>query len=172
MFDKVLTVFENVVMSTAFAAIAVLAFTNVISRYVFHGSLSWSQEIVTALAVYLFMTGTAAALRLGAHPDFSALRDMAKGWLRVAMVVLIGVAIVAFFVVFMWIGLDMLSKQAAGSRSTIALGIPQWILTAALPLGALLGGVRAVQVTLLTLHHKGPKSEAELYVEEGIEARG
>lgn len=171
MFDRVLTMVENVVMVITFSTMTVLAFINVVSRYVFHGSLAWSSEIITFLGVYLFMFGTAAAIRLGAHPDFSALRDLAKGWLRAALIIVIGAAIVTFLAIFCWVSLDMLMKQAAGSRATNALAIPQWYLTLALPVGAVLGIVRAVQVTILSLRGKGPKSEAEEFIEEGGAAR-
>ncbi|WP_430592391.1 TRAP transporter small permease [Humidisolicoccus flavus] len=154
MFDKILTSVENAIITIAFSAITLLTFVNVVSRYVFRGSLSFTVEIVISLAVLLTMVGASAAVRLGSHPGFEVLRTYAKGHLRTIVIVLITLATLAFYFVFMWLGLDMVQKQAASGRSTAALGIPQWFLSLALPLGALMGAVRAVQVCILQIMKK------------------
>ncbi|WP_394160367.1 TRAP transporter small permease [Galactobacter valiniphilus] len=148
MFDKILTRVENTIIVACFLAITVLTFVNVVSRYAVHASLSWSAEVVVGCAVYLIMVGSSAAIRAGAHPDFSVLRDALRGWARRLVIVVIGLAIVAFLVGLMWIGLDQVTKQAARGRVTPALGTPQWLLTFAIPLGAFLGILRAIQMTV------------------------
>ena len=152
-FDKILTTVENTAIALTFLVLTVLAFANVVSRYALHASLSWSTEIIVGLAVYLIMIGTSAAIRSGAHPDFTLLRDASRGPLRQAIILAIGIAMAGFLVLLLWLGLDMATTQLERGRTTPALGIPQWVLSVALPLGAALGIIRTVQVTLDRLRH-------------------
>ncbi len=145
MFDLVLTRIENTVIVTAFAAMTAVYFANVVSRYVLHSSLSFTTEIVVNLAVLLTMVGAAAGVRLGTHPGFELLPSITKGALRVGLITLIAAATLTFFLLFLWLGWEMASRQMAQGRLTPALGVPQWIFSMALPVGAALGAVRSVQ---------------------------
>lgn len=151
MFDKILTRAENITVAVTFAVMTILAFVNVVSRYALHGSLSWSHEIVTALAVYLIMVGTSAATRLDLHPGFTLLRDTARGWRRVAVVVAIGSMTLAFFVLLGWLGTEQVLTQMGQGRTTPSLALPQWTLSLAIPIGAVLGSIRVIQHTIVSV---------------------
>lgn len=154
MFDKILTVAENAVITIAFSAITVLAFFNVISRYLLHASIAFTTELVVNLAVLLTMVGAAAAVRIGTHPGFTLLKDSSRGGLRKVVIVLIALATLAFYLLFLWLGLDMAAKQMESGRLTFALAFPQWIFSLSLPIGAVLGAIRTVQVGVLELRNK------------------
>lgn len=146
-----LTRAENLVVAVTFAVMTIVAFINVVSRYALHGSLSWSSEIVTALAVYLIMVGTSAATRLDLHPGFTLVRDAARGRGRVAVVLAIGALTLAFFALLAWLGMDQVTTQMGQGRVTPSLALPQWTLTLAIPIGAVLGGIRVVQHTIASV---------------------
>lgn len=145
MVNKIITRVENTVIVAAFITMTVVYFANVLSRYVLHGSLSFTTEIVINLAVLLTMVGASAGVRLGTHPDFDLLPSTAKGALRTGLISLIAVGTLAFFLLFLWLGLDMALDQRTQGRVTPALGVPQWFFSMALPVGAALGAIRAVQ---------------------------
>lgn len=151
MLDKILTHVENTVIVVAFAAMTIVYFANVVSRYLLHGSLAFTTEIVVNLAVLLTMVGAAAGVRLGSHPGFELLPSMSKGALRAVVVFLIAAATLVFFLLFLWLGWEMTSRQFTQGRVTPALGIPQWIFSMALPLGAALGAVRSAQAGYLQI---------------------
>lgn len=69
---RVLARFEDVVCIIALAIMTVLTFTNVIARYVFSASFSFSEEITTYLFVLLSLIGSAVAARRKAHLGFTA----------------------------------------------------------------------------------------------------
>lgn len=152
-FDTALTWIENAIIATTFLLLTLIAFVNVVSRYALHGSISWSAEVITGLAVYMIMVGVSAAIRTGAHPDFAAIRDASKGALRKVFIVVIGVAMVVFLLLLLWLGWDMVVTQMARGRTTPALGMPQWILSFALPFGAFFGILRTIQITIDRLRH-------------------
>lgn len=156
--DRALTSVENVLIVVTFTVLTLLAFANVVSRYALHASLSWSNELVVGLAVYLIMIGTSAAIRIHAHPAFTVLQDMARPSLRKVVVLAIAVAMFAFLTILLWLGWDMVTSQMERGRTTPALGVPQWILSLALPLGAVLSMIRVVQMAVATIHTKEQSS--------------
>jgi len=151
MLDRILRKVENTLIAITFAFITVLAFANVVARYVFHASFSFTSELLVNLAVLLTMVGAAAATRLGTHPGFSLLRDVSRGVLRKVVVVIICLGMLVFFAIFLWLGLETALKQLGSGRLTPALQVPQWIFSMGLPFGALLGAVRTIQVAVIEL---------------------
>ncbi|MDS2173743.1 MULTISPECIES: TRAP transporter small permease [unclassified Nesterenkonia] len=161
MVDAVLTRVENTVIVLAFITMTGVYFANVVSRYFLHGSLAFTTEIVVNLAVLLTMVGAAAGVRLGTHPGFDLLPAMATGVLRTSLIALIAVGTLVFFLVFLWLGWEMTSRQMAQGRVTPALGVPQWVFSMALPVGAALGAVRSVQAGVIQLRRAAASSQAE-----------
>lgn len=151
MFDLILRRVENTIIAITFLFITLLAFANVVSRYVFHASFSFTSELLINLAVLLTMVGASAATRLGTHPSFSLLRDMSKGTLHKVVISLVCLGMLIFFAVFMWLGIDTALKQLETGRLTPALQIPQWIFSMGLPFGSLLGLIRTIQVWIIEL---------------------
>lgn len=145
--DRVLAGVENVLAAVPFALVAVVAFVNVVSRYFLNASLAFTGELTVSLAAWMVMMGAVIALREGGHLGFSALHDAATGALRGAMTVLITAAVLAFLAVLLFFGIDMVVLQAWSGRTTPSLGIPQWLFTVALPVGAVLGAYRTVQAS-------------------------
>ena len=164
MLDLILRRLENTIIALTFLFITLLAFANVVARYVFHASFSFTTELLVNLAVLLTMVGAAAATRLGTHPSFSLLRDSTKGVLHTLTIIVVCAAMLVFYGVLLWLGWDTAMNQLQSGRLTPALQIPQWILTMGLPLGALLGVIRTFQVGTIELRggegFQGEEAEA------------
>ena len=76
--EEIICVFCTVVMTA-------LVFANVLSRYVFHSSLSFSEEITTYLFVLLSMMGTAIAAKRRAHLGLSIITDAAVSYTHLTL---------------------------------------------------------------------------------------
>ena len=87
--EEIICVFCTVVMTA-------LVFANVLSRYVFHSSLSFSEEITTYLFVLLSMMGTAIAAKHRAHLGLSIITDAVGPKIHKALMV-IGFGIATVF---------------------------------------------------------------------------
>ena len=72
----ILSRIEEVLCVIALVIMTVLTFANVIARYVFSASFSFSEEITTYLFVLLSLLGSAVAARRKAHLGFTALIDI------------------------------------------------------------------------------------------------
>lgn len=145
--DRALSTAENALAALAFAIIVAVAFTNVLSRYVFGTSLAFTTEITVNLVVWMTMIGAVIGVREGSHLGFSLLHEKLRGRAQDVVTVLIGVAMVLFFLVLIRFGWDLASQQMDRGRATPSMGIPQWLFTVALPVGSALGAFRAVQAT-------------------------
>lgn len=166
-FDKILTSLENAAISVTFFILTILAFINVVSRYVLHGSLDWSSELISGLAVYMIMIGTSAAIRIGAHPDFTLLRDATRGPLRVVIVIVTGIAMTGLMLTLLWLGMHLVENQQSQGRTTPALGVAQWILSLAIPVGAVFGIIRSIQMCIRSIRRPGLHTETVNLIQAG-----
>lgn len=148
MFARRLALVENLLAAVPFAVVAVVAFAGVLSRYFFNASLAFTSELTVNLAVWMVMMGAVIGLREGAHLGFSVLHDRARGALRGVLTVAITLTVLAFLAVLLFFGLEMALQQAERGRATPSIGVPQWLFTIALPVGALLGVYRTIQAGL------------------------
>ena len=67
--------FEEVLCAILFAIMAIVAFVNIISRYLLKYSLAFTEEILISFFVWLTLLGSAIAFRRGAHLGFSFITD-------------------------------------------------------------------------------------------------
>jgi len=151
MVNRVLTVVENSLAAAAFMVITAVALINVISRYFLNASLAFTSEITINLAVWMTMIGASIAVRERAHLGFSLLHDRSRGWLRDAITILIALVVVLFLLVVAIYGWEQVVSQRESGRATPSMGIPQWWFSLALPVGAVLAIIRAVQTAVAAL---------------------
>ena len=87
------------------AAMAVLVFANVVSRYLLNYSIIWVEELTRYMMVWVGFLGAGLVLRLGAHIALDALQDLlperAAQVLRAAIVALLALT----FAAMTWLGI-------------------------------------------------------------------
>jgi TRAP-type C4-dicarboxylate transport system permease small subunit len=92
------------VLIALMAAMAVLVFVNVVSRYILNYSIIWVEELTRYMMVWVGFLGAGLVLRLGAHIALEAFQDLlpsrAARALRAGIVVLLG----ATFASMTWLG--------------------------------------------------------------------
>jgi len=120
------------------ADIAVL-FAGVVSRYVFHSPLLWSDELAAILFLWLAMLGAVVALRRGEHMRMTALVSKASAASRALLEALATVACGAFLAMVAWPAWEYAADERA--ITTPALELSNLWRAAALPVGLGLMGV-------------------------------
>ena len=128
-----------------FVVMTVVAFINVITRYVIQYALAFTEELVVSLFVWLTLLGTAIAFRQGAHLAFETLVDRAPAIVRRASVWLSAVLGVLVFVLLVYYGLRQIQSERLLGTTTEALAIPQWWYTAGIPVFGALVTIRILQ---------------------------
>lgn len=132
----VLSRIEEIVCVLALTVMTILTFTNVVARYVFSASFSFSEEITTYLFVLLSLIGSAVAARRKAHLGFTALVDMVSpGVKRIFSLVSYTLAVIFSSALFIF-GLKMVNSQFTRGQVTAGMQWPEWIFGAFVPLGA------------------------------------
>ena len=127
-----------------------VAFVNVITRYLIRYSLAFTEELVVSLFVWLTLLGTAVAFRAGSHLAFTFLVDRSPRPVRRLSVWLSAALGIALFGLLIYFGLGQIGMERRLGTTSEALAIPQWWYTAGIPgfglvviLRILQGAVRA-----------------------------
>lgn len=132
---------EYVAAAIVFAEIVVL-FSGVISRYVFHEPLIWSDELASTLFLWLSMLGAVVALRRSAHMRMTAVVTKLSKEKQAFMEVFGMVASLAFLFLFVHPAWEYAQEEAI--ITTPALEISNLWRAIALPLGTALMAVMAI----------------------------
>ena len=118
------------------ALMVALVFANVVSRYLFNRSFIWAEELSQYLMVWVTFLGAGLALRQGRHVAVEMLQDALPGPIGRAMRVLVAVLVIAFLVVLVVLGFQIV--EFAWQQETPAMNISAGIPYLAVPVGALL----------------------------------
>ncbi len=135
------------------AALLVLAdivvlFAGVVSRYVMHSPLLWSDELASILFLWLAMLGSVVALRRGEHMRMTALVGKAAPQRRAMLELVATMASLAFLLLVAWPAWEYAAEEKA--ITTPALEISNLWRAAALPVGIVLMAAFAVLRMLRT----------------------
>ncbi len=151
---KALDLLEDIILVSMFAAMVAVIFMQVIMRYVFNNSLSWSEELGKFLFVWLSWFGISIGARRKEHIKITMLVD--KLPYRVARVLdLVAEAVViAICVVTAVYGVSLVRSQSAiryaGIRISISWGYLSVVVGCALMtirgLAAMIEDVRAIKI--------------------------
>ncbi|HXG16047.1 MAG TPA: TRAP transporter small permease [Calidithermus sp.] len=128
-----------------FAVMTLVAFVNVVTRYVIQYSLAFTEELVVSLFVWLTLLGTAVAFREGAHLAFTFLVDRAPRPVRRAALGLSTGLSLGLFLALIWFGVRQVQNERLLGTTSEALAIPQWWYTAGIPVIGALVVVRILQ---------------------------
>jgi len=158
---------------TAFLVVAeiVILFVGIVARYAFHSPLIWSDELASALFLWLAMLGSVVALRLGGHMRMTAFVNRASPSRRPFFEALALFAAIGFLAAILpaayayveneaMVSIMSLDVSMAWRAAAMPVGIALMILTALFrmagrPVGHLLTAlliVAAAFATMLALH--------------------
>ncbi|SDF45466.1 TRAP transporter small permease [Sporolituus thermophilus] len=130
---------------------AILAFANVIARYLTEQSLAFTEELVINLFVFATLLGASIAFRKGAHLGMTVLTDFLPNRYKKGIAVLSAVCGVALFVMLLFHGVNMVIQEYESEMTTYSMGLPMWWFGMAVPLGSVLVIGRIIQAALAEL---------------------
>jgi TRAP-type C4-dicarboxylate transport system permease small subunit len=145
---KVINKIEENALTISLAIMVIVIFTNVVMRYIFNNSLSWSEEFARYLFVWFSWLGVSAGVKDNEHlrVEILSMALSKKGLVKAdeaikALVSLIWIAttwIVAYY------GLIVISAQIDMNVLTPAMRIPVWIAYLAIPFCSFVVGIRLI----------------------------
>jgi tripartite ATP-independent transporter DctM subunit len=140
--DRLLAIVTEVPAALLVLVEILVLFSGVVSRYLFHKPLTWSDELASMLFLWLAMFGAVIALRRSSHMRMTALVDLASPSGR-ALLDLVGIAAAgAFLLLIGHPAYEFASEEAIVLTPSLAIS-NAW-RAAALPCGVALMGVAAL----------------------------
>jgi TRAP-type C4-dicarboxylate transport system permease small subunit len=145
---KIYNTIEDNVMVVALAIMVVVIFTNVVMRYIFNNSLSWSEEFARYLFVWFSWIGVSAGVKDNEHlrVEFLSMALVKHGFIKADEAVKIVVALV--WLATSWIvayyGVEVITAQIEMHVLTPAMRIPVWFAYLSIPACSFIAGVRLI----------------------------
>ncbi|NDL66858.1 TRAP transporter small permease [Anaerotalea alkaliphila] len=138
---------EEVIAVLALSIMTFLAFINVVARYIFSASLSFTDEMTTSLFVLLTLVGASIAAKRGAHLGLSIFVERMGVSAQKKLKVTANLLGILFTVVLFYYGVVMAYNEFKLEQLTAGMQLPEWIFGSFVPLGAALLLVRFIQQT-------------------------
>lgn len=160
-FFKMLDYVEEISVVLLLAIMTILNFANVLSRYVFKTSLSFTEELIVMAFVWVSFIGIAIGYKRFAHLGMSYIVDHLPKKVQAVFALLS----CACSVVLMWFmitnGFEMVAGQIRLGGKTPALHLPLCLQGYAIPICGILIGIRALQagITLAVKLWKEKKTD-------------
>jgi TRAP-type C4-dicarboxylate transport system permease small subunit len=144
MISKIANKFEEYFSVYSLAFITILIFIQVVMRYVFHNSLSWSEELARYIFLWLCWIGASFAVRERSHFRVQMLTNKLQG--NVKKYFDLGILLIWFaFCVFLAYHGSVLTRLLfQRNQLSAAMGLPMGYAYASVPVGAGLMAFRLI----------------------------
>lgn len=134
----------EILMLILISAMLVVGFAQVFCRYILSNSLSWSEELMRFLYVWVVMIGINLGIRHKSLAAITSLSDIIAKRCEVAAKIMTAICLlVQLFVcaILFWYGYKYMSEA---KQTSAAMLIPMKYIYAALPIGGFLGVVYTI----------------------------
>ncbi len=151
---KFLDNFEEYFCVWTMAIMTVLVFIQVIMRYVFSNSLSWSEEMARFIFLWLSWIGASYAVKERSHFRVEMFANMIKGKNRVTFEYFILIVWFAFSFILTLLGTQLVIFLFDTGQRSAAMELPMTLPYASVPVGCALMCVRLI-VEMYKIHKHG-----------------
>lgn len=145
---NVFNAFERNVLMITLVVMVIIIFTNVVMRYVFNNSLSWSEELARFMFIWFSWIGVSAGLKDGEHLRVELLKTklIRRGLLKTNEMITILVSLIwlATTLIVAHYGFEVVSSQIKLGVVSPALKLPMWFAYLSVPACSLVIGIRLI----------------------------
>ena len=139
---------EEVLTASMLIVMVLTLFAQIIARYVFSASFTWSEELSRYLFVWLVFIGLGAVTLRAEHVIVDALVAQFPSRIRRLLTQFTYVALIAMNILIGLAAAAMVYTLFGLGQSSPALGIPMWIVYLSLPAGMTVASLRLIQVSV------------------------
>lgn len=126
---------EKYVCVVTFVVMLTLAFVNVVSRFVMHMSLSFSEEIVTGLFVLASLAGSSLAVRDRSHLGLDFITSFMPQKTQGMLLIIASCLGIFFCLVIFYFGALMVHQEFITKQVSATMQWPEWIYGLTVPVG-------------------------------------
>ncbi len=127
------------------AGVVGLITVQVVMRYVFQNSLSWSEELTLWCFIWFIWFGISYAFKERKHVRVTFFQDLLPEKIRKYLDIIIDVTIVIFLLMMTYESYKLMTLPYVMSQTSVVLNLPIPLLYASAPIGSLLSVFRIVQ---------------------------
>ena len=140
--------FEISICVVLMSAMTILIFIQVVMRYVFSNSLSWSEELARYMFIWLIYLGVSYGAKIRKHIKIDAGLKLFPKKLRPNVVILGDILFFLFAMYIVYTGYKYVLMQATLGKVSPALSIPYKYIYAAPFVGFIMVSIRQVQTIM------------------------
>lgn len=152
---------EEILSAICLSIMVIIAFINVIGRYILGASLSFTDEATTYLFVLLSLLGAAIAAKRGAHLGLTIILDVVSPGVEKVLKSIGLVFAVIFSGSIFYYGIFMTMRQFARGQITAGMQWPEWIFGSFVPIGAFFLTIRFLQALIHEIKSPAVRDEKE-----------
>jgi C4-dicarboxylate transporter DctQ subunit len=142
---RILDYIEEGIIVIGLAVMTAMNFINVLSRYFFHQSISYTEEVVIIIFVWVTMMGISAGYKRHAHLGMSFVTDHLPAAGKRVAILFSAICSIVLIVFLVYYGREMVLNQIRFHSKTTALRLPTYIQGLAMPTGGVFMGIRTIQ---------------------------
>lgn len=136
---------EEILGAGLMIAMVIILFIQVVSRFIFSSSLSWSEELARYMFIWMIYLCLGSVALRGEHIVIDVLILRMGPRLRRSVLTLALIIAFALNVLVLWTAADIAFVFQQLGQTSPALSLPMWLVYAALPVGMLISAIRTVQ---------------------------
>lgn len=134
-FDKILTNVQTYVCAVLFLIIIVIGAINVFCRYVLNDSITWAEEAMRFICIWLVFIGSSLTIRIDGHISIDILQSILKNTkVKFVLYVITRIVAASFLVVLLPASIQLVQNMSNSYSS--AVGISYSVVYLSFPIGA------------------------------------
>lgn len=139
---------EEIFLVILMVIAVILVSMQIITRYLLHIPLPWSEEIARYLFLWLTWVGASYATKERKHVSIDVLYSQLPEKAQLVCRVITVIVWMAFLFMMSRLGIKLTASVASGGQIAVGSGIPMWIPYASIPTGMCLMLFRLIQCTI------------------------
>lgn len=134
---------------------SILIFLQVVSRYVFGNSFTWTEELSRYLFIWLIFLTIGISFKENKHISIDVVLDILPPFVQKVVKQLNYIVLLAISILFVWEGYVMVAQMQMFGQTSANLQLPMWWVYLSLPVGFLLTIIRLIQASIILWTQKG-----------------
>lgn len=121
--DKIESNFASILLIST----SLLVFIQVVCRYLFNYSISWSEEVLRTMIVWFIFTGSSLAVSEGSHVSMDIIDNILKGKIKSIFVILTYLICAVFCSLIFYGSIGMIMSAISSNSMATSLPMPLYI---------------------------------------------
>lgn len=154
---KAYNCFEEVFLVALIAAMTIIIFMQVVMRYCFNESLSWSEELARIMFIWASWIGISLGEKKSEHIKITMVTDRLKGKAQKFTLIAADICTLIILGILCVEGVGVVEHIFVLKNMTPAVGFPKWLVYGAVPLSCALMGARVCKSLIYRIANKLPE---------------